>query len=98
LPANHRRAPGHRRPQRRDAAGGDDVGQGRSGAAAGYRDVLPRFDRGTAAADRVRVVHARTTQTAAIDGSTGRIDEAITCGVSGSTHEGGDESIVSVFS
>ncbi len=58
LPADHRRASRHRRPLRRDAGRGRELGQDRSRPAARRRRLLPRFDGGAAAAHRVRAARA----------------------------------------
>ncbi len=72
----------HRRSQRGDAAGGDDVGQGRSRTATRYRDVLRGFDRGAAAHDDVRPGDASAAALAPADGSPAGIDAPTGRGIS----------------
>ncbi len=60
LPADHRRAPRHGRPLRRDAGRGGELGQDRSRPAAGCGRLLSRLDRRAAAAHGVRARAARS--------------------------------------
>src|SRR5262249_10652840 len=57
------------------AVGGDDLGQGRSGAAARHGDLLPRFDGGAAAADGLRPGQPPAAHAAPPDGPPGRAHE-----------------------
>src|SRR6185437_3537712 len=74
--ADYRRTPRHWRTERGHTAGGDDVGQGRSGAATRYGDVLCRFNCGPAVDDGVRAGGASAASTASLDGSPDGIDPA----------------------
>ena len=76
LLAVHRRPARHRRAERGDAAGGDDVGQSRSDQVARHGDVLPRFHGRPAAADGVCLDANRKAAAQALHGPDGLTHDA----------------------
>ncbi len=81
LPADHRRAPRHRRTLGRDARRGGELGEDRPRQTAGCRGVLHRLDDRAAAHHIVRAREPEAAQTPAADGEARAIDEGAAAGV-----------------